>query len=281
MFRRCLTPFCILILLCMVSTYNSAPLGYRGALSFSNSLRLTRTVRSRVQQLMSQYKQQVFCGELFEYRDLKLSTLPAVTVSYQTWLHMQDAERLRLASHFLQTFWTHLERQWQQFERERDATKERREQRRDKQGRPQPTLSQSFVGLQIDLRDLMKNKSRALRVISVAVHLNICERCCPNPGAHQTSGPRPLKRWVSVRFQTNSGAVRMIYERNMDQRHVTEPKTGRRDPIKDRILTHVGFSRHRREFAHHRHQTRVSMQQIICVCDGWIPAGVLTTLHIL
>ncbi|XP_067235422.1 uncharacterized protein [Chanodichthys erythropterus] len=167
MFRRCLTPFCILILLCMVSTHNSAPLGYRGALSFSNSLRLTRTVRSRVQQLMSQYKQQVFGGELFEYRDLKLSTLPAVTVSYQTWLHMQDAERLRLASHFLQTFWTHLERQRQQFERERDATKERREQRRDKQGRPQPTLSQSLVGLQIDLRDLMKNKSRALRLIPV------------------------------------------------------------------------------------------------------------------
>lgn len=69
---------------------------------------------------------------------------------------VQDTERLRLASDYLQTFWTHLERQRQQLERERDATKERREQRRDKRGRPQPTLSQSFVGLQIDLRDLMR-----------------------------------------------------------------------------------------------------------------------------
>lgn len=34
-------------------------------------------------------KQQLFGDELFEYRDLMLSTLPAVTVSYQTWLHMQ------------------------------------------------------------------------------------------------------------------------------------------------------------------------------------------------
>ncbi|ROI74383.1 hypothetical protein DPX16_21932 [Anabarilius grahami] len=41
---------------------------------------------------------------------------------------------------------------------------------------------------------------------------------------------------------------------------------GRRDPEKYRILTHIGFSRHGREFAHHRHQTRISSQQI--VCDG-------------
>uniref|UniRef100_A0A672PMP0 Uncharacterized LOC107596189 n=1 Tax=Sinocyclocheilus grahami TaxID=75366 RepID=A0A672PMP0_SINGR len=154
MSRWCLTPLCILILICMVSTVSSSPLGRRGALSFSNSLRLTRAIRARVQQVLSRY--QLFGDELFEYRELMLSTLPAVTVTYQTWLHMQDNERLHLASHNLQTFWTHLEGQRLQLERERDATKERREQRRGKRGKPQPNLCQSFVSLQIDLRDLMK-----------------------------------------------------------------------------------------------------------------------------
>ncbi|XP_058630577.1 uncharacterized protein LOC131540119 [Onychostoma macrolepis] len=167
MFRQCLSPLCILILICMVSTNSSSPLGHRGALSFSNSLRLTRTIRARVQQLQSSYKQQLFGDELFEYRELMLSTLPAVTVSYQTWLHMQDTERLRLASHNLQTFWTHLEVQRQQLERERDATKERREQRRGKRGKPQPTLCQRFVSLQIDLRDLMKQVNSQLNSLSI------------------------------------------------------------------------------------------------------------------
>ncbi|KAG1937410.1 uncharacterized protein LOC120461780 [Pimephales promelas] len=167
MFRRCQTLFCIII--CMVSTNTASPLGHRGALSFSNSLRLTRTIRARVQQLLSRYKQQVFRGELFVYGDLglmKLSTLPTATLSYQTWLHMQDTERLRLASHYLQIFWTHLESQRQQLERERDATREKREQRRDKRGRPQPTLCQSFVGLQIDLRDLMRQVNSQLKSIT-------------------------------------------------------------------------------------------------------------------
>ncbi len=50
------------------------------------------------------------------------------------------------------------------------------------------------------------------------VHLSKCECCRPNPGALQTSGLRPLKRSVSVCFQTNSGVVRMIYECNMNQK---------------------------------------------------------------
>jgi len=31
-------------------------------------------------------------------------------------------------------------------------------------------------------------------------------------------------KWISVRFQINSGAVRMKYEHNKDQRYVNEPK---------------------------------------------------------
>ncbi|XP_026066896.1 uncharacterized protein LOC113049076 [Carassius auratus] len=164
MFRWCPSPLCtlIFILICMVSTNSSSPIGHRKSLSFSNSLRLTRTVRARVQQLLSRYKQQLFGDELFEYRDMKLSSLPAVTVSYQTWLNMQDTERLRLASNNLQSFWTHLEIQRQQLERERDAMKERR----GKRGKPQSSLRQKFVSLQIDLRDLMKQVSSQLNSLS-------------------------------------------------------------------------------------------------------------------
>uniref|UniRef100_A0A672P6Z2 Uncharacterized LOC107548437 n=1 Tax=Sinocyclocheilus grahami TaxID=75366 RepID=A0A672P6Z2_SINGR len=197
MFRRCLSPLCILILIltCMVSTNSSSPLGHRGALSFSNSLRLTRTIRAGVQQLLSRYKQQLFGDELFEYRELMLSSLPAVTVSYQSWLHMQDTERLRLASHNLQTFWTHLEVLRQQLERERDATKERREQRRGKRGKPQPTLRQRFVSLQIDLRDLIKQVNSQVQVLSITASTK-------SPLLHplhatSSSGPIPkTSRWI-------------------------------------------------------------------------------------
>ncbi|KAI7812674.1 hypothetical protein IRJ41_006906 [Triplophysa rosa] len=150
---RCLSVLCIL-LMCMPFESSSFPFGQRGSLTFSHSLRLTRTIRSRVQKLLTRYKQQMFGDELFEYREIMLSTLPAVTVSYQMWLQMQDIKRLQLASHHLQTFWTHLEDQRQLLEKEKEEN--RRELRRDKRGRPQPTLCQSFMGLQIDLRDLMR-----------------------------------------------------------------------------------------------------------------------------
>lgn len=121
MIWRCLSVLCIL-LMCMPSESSSFPLGQRGSLTFSHSLHLTRTVRSRVQKLLTQYvrayfsfpqidhwkicfflimllywlfpipfwqKQQMFGDELFEYREIMLSTLPAVTVSYQIWLQMQ------------------------------------------------------------------------------------------------------------------------------------------------------------------------------------------------
>ncbi|XP_026105351.1 uncharacterized protein LOC113077106 [Carassius auratus] len=200
MFSRCLTPLCILTIICMVSTVASSPLGHRGALSFTNSLRLTRTIRARVQQVLSRYKQQLFGDELFEYRELMLSTLPAVTVSYQTWLHMQDNERLRLASHNLQTFWTHLEAQRQQLERERDATKDRREQRRDKRGKPQLNLCQSFVSLQIDLRDLMKQVNSQLNSLSITAST----KSPPLHTLHSTSSSSPIP---SMHHSTESTTV--------------------------------------------------------------------------
>ncbi len=73
--------------------------------------------------------------------------------------------------------------------------------------------------------------SNKLDCLVSALHLNRCKSCYANPGVHQTSGPRPLKRWVSVRFQTNSGVVRIKYERNTNQILLNEPKTGCNDKM--------------------------------------------------
>ncbi|XP_056600811.1 uncharacterized protein LOC130418751 [Triplophysa dalaica] len=177
MIWRCLSVLCIL-LMCMPFESSSFPLGQRGSLTFSHSLHLTRTVRSRVQKLLTQYKQQMFGDELFEYREIMLSTLPAVTVSYQIWLQMQDINRLQLAYHHLQTFWTHLEDQRQLLEKEKEEN--RRELRRDKRGRPQATLCQRFMALQIDMRDLIRQVNSQL------------ESLIPNQDAHSTSTKSPL-----------------------------------------------------------------------------------------
>ncbi|KAK2911907.1 hypothetical protein QQF64_027772 [Cirrhinus molitorella] len=214
MFRRCLSPLCILTFICMVCSNSSSPLGHRGALSFTNSMRLTRTIRARVQQLLSRYKQQLFGDELFEYRELMLTTLPAVTVSYQTWLHMQDTERLRLASHNLQNFWTHLEGQRQQLERETDPTKERREQRIGKRGKRQPSLSQSFASLQIDLRDLMKQVNSQLNSLRITASTK-------SPLLHPVHSPSTIP---SMHHSTESTTV-LLKPTHVDNPHSSTAST--------------------------------------------------------
>lgn len=54
MFWRCLSVVCILQMCMMFESYSS-PLGQRGSLTFSHSLRLTRTIRARVQKLLTRY----------------------------------------------------------------------------------------------------------------------------------------------------------------------------------------------------------------------------------
>ncbi len=50
------------------------------------------------------------------------------------------------------------------------------------------------------------------------VHLNKCECCYMNLGAHLRNGWDSLKKWVSVHFQSNSGVARLKYEHNLDYR---------------------------------------------------------------
>uniref|UniRef100_A0A3B1JZJ6 Ciliary neurotrophic factor n=1 Tax=Astyanax mexicanus TaxID=7994 RepID=A0A3B1JZJ6_ASTMX len=96
----------------------------------------------------------------FEDRRLVLNTLPSITIKYRTWLQMEDTERLSSASRDLNTFWSHLESQRQKLEMEmeegREGAADRTMQRRNKRGRPQLSLPQSMLGVQLDLRDLMR-----------------------------------------------------------------------------------------------------------------------------
>ncbi|KAL6463273.1 hypothetical protein MHYP_G00276640 [Metynnis hypsauchen] len=136
----------------------SVPLRRQGA--YANSLRLTRNIRSRVQQLLLRYKEQQFGDSRFEDRRITLKTLPSVTINFQTWLHMEDSDRLSIASRDLLTFWAHLESQCQKLEldsqNERETEAERAMQKRNKRGRPHLSLTQSMRAIQLDLRDLMR-----------------------------------------------------------------------------------------------------------------------------
>uniref|UniRef100_A0A3B4C3Z3 Ciliary neurotrophic factor n=1 Tax=Pygocentrus nattereri TaxID=42514 RepID=A0A3B4C3Z3_PYGNA len=89
-----------------------------------------------------------------------LKTLPSVTINFQTWRHMEDSERLSIASRNLLTFWAHLESQCQKLEldmqNERESAAERAMQKRNKRGRPHLSLTQSMRAIQLDLRDLMR-----------------------------------------------------------------------------------------------------------------------------
>ncbi|XP_026888006.2 uncharacterized protein LOC113591630 [Electrophorus electricus] len=131
----------------------------QASLSFPNSLRLTRTLRARVQQLLQSYKEQQFGDRNFEDRRLILNTLPSVTINYRSWLQIQDMQRLYIASHNLRTFWEHLEAQRQKLELEGEEGREHQSQRRNKRARPQLSLAQSILIVQLDLRDLLKQVS--------------------------------------------------------------------------------------------------------------------------
>ncbi|KAI4891866.1 hypothetical protein NFI96_025125 [Prochilodus magdalenae] len=162
------------------------PLPQRGA--FSSALRLTRTVRARVQQLLLQYKEQQFGDILFEDRRLVLNSLPSVTINIHKWRHMQDSERLSIASRDLYTFWTHLESQRQKLwlERQEESDGERVMQRRSRRGRPQLSLTQSMLGIQLDLRDLIRQ-----------VNFQLAHIIKEDPTTTFTSTPSPTSAFSS------------------------------------------------------------------------------------
>lgn len=134
--------------------------------SLSSSLSLTRAVRSRVQQLLLRYKEEQFGDTHFDDKRIALNTLPSVTINYRTWLQMKDTERLYRASRDLQSFWTHLESQRQKLHGNSDGSGETGVKKRNRRGRQSQSLSESILGIQLDIRDLMRQVNSQLHSIS-------------------------------------------------------------------------------------------------------------------
>uniref|UniRef100_A0A3B1J7F2 Ciliary neurotrophic factor n=1 Tax=Astyanax mexicanus TaxID=7994 RepID=A0A3B1J7F2_ASTMX len=135
----------------------------------------------------------------FEDRRLVLNTLPSITIKYRTWLQMEDTERLSSASRDLNTFWSHLESQRQKLEMEmeegREGAADRTMQRRNKRGRPQLSLPQSMLGVQLDLRDLMRQVNSQVSSSSEDVtQATTVTASSKAKFTTQVSGP---SRWVS------------------------------------------------------------------------------------
>ncbi|XP_070773778.1 uncharacterized protein [Enoplosus armatus] len=148
-----------LILLCCalncVESFAPSPVLQRN--KYNNSFRLTRSTRTRVQQLQRKYKEQQLGNKHFEDRSRQLKDLPLLSTDFYSWLKLTDWERLHAALWDMQAYWNMLERKRKQLE------KEEKEQMAGQEART--TLPQSIRHIQLDLRDLMSQVSSQMRYI--------------------------------------------------------------------------------------------------------------------
>ncbi|XP_045894996.1 uncharacterized protein LOC123962749 isoform X2 [Micropterus dolomieu] len=132
----------------------SAPSAVPQRNKYKNSFRLTRTTRTRVQQLQRKYKEQQLGNKHFEDRSRQLKDLPSLSTDFNSWLKLTDWERLHAAFCDMQAYWNMLEWKRKQLEMEE------KEQIAERVVRT--TISQSIRHIQLDLRDLMKQVSSQL-----------------------------------------------------------------------------------------------------------------------
>ncbi|XP_040038648.2 uncharacterized protein LOC120822792 [Gasterosteus aculeatus] len=118
---------------------------------YNNSFRLTRSTRTRVQQLQRKYNEQQLGNKHFEDRSRQLKDLPSLSTDFNGWLNLTEFERLHSALLDMQAYWTTLEWKRQQIE------KEEKEQRGKRASGT--TLPRSIGHIQLDLRDLMSQVS--------------------------------------------------------------------------------------------------------------------------
>ncbi|KAM3602190.1 uncharacterized protein V6R79_025943 [Siganus canaliculatus] len=116
---------------------------------YNNSFRLTRSTRTRVQQLQMKYKEQQLGNKNFEDRSRQLKDLPLLSTDFDSWLNLTDWERLNAAFQDMQAYWSRLD--WKRKELELTATHGVRS-----------ALSQSIKNIQLDLRDLMNQVSKQM-----------------------------------------------------------------------------------------------------------------------
>ncbi|KAM8897819.1 uncharacterized protein AB9W97_009033 isoform 2-T3 [Spinachia spinachia] len=142
-----------IILICCVldcvEFSSSSPILQRN--KYNNSFRLTRSTRTRVQQLKRKYNEQQLGNKHFEDRSRQLKDLPSLSTDFHDWLNLTEFERLHAAFLDMQAYWTKLEQKRQQIEEE---DKEQMVNRA-----VGTTLPQSIRHIQLDLRDLMSHVS--------------------------------------------------------------------------------------------------------------------------
>ncbi|XP_019719925.1 uncharacterized protein LOC109512541 [Hippocampus comes] len=192
---------CALFLLCCIlnGTESSNPsLGIHKA-RYSNSFRLARSTRTRVQQLLSKYKEQQLGNKDFEDRSGHLDDLPLLSTDFNSWLQLtvshffkrqivhektsylhltswfrletvslaklwlvcvQDWERLQAAFSDMQAYRNRLE--WKRKELEREA--------KEKKGVQTllNTLPKNIKHVEMDLRDLMSHVSNHMSYIKTS-----------------------------------------------------------------------------------------------------------------
>ncbi|XP_061596725.1 uncharacterized protein LOC133460178 [Cololabis saira] len=145
--------------------------------SYKNSFRLTRSTRTRVQQLLWKYKEQQLGDVEFDDRGWQLSDLPSLSTDFSGWLQLADWDRLHAAFWDMQSYWIMLERKRTQLEREVKGQA--------------ATLPQSIKHIQLDLRDLMSQVSSQMRFMR-----NSWIKPTP-PALHLTSQGSPKTVWDS------------------------------------------------------------------------------------
>ncbi|XP_026183866.1 uncharacterized protein LOC113142801 [Mastacembelus armatus] len=116
---------------------------------YNNSFRLTRSIRTRVHQLLKNYKEQQLGNKHFEDRSQQLKNLPLLSTDFYNWLSLTDWERLHAAFRDMQVYFSMLEWKRKQLEKEE----------KNQVAVVPASLPQSIKHIQLDLRDLMNQVS--------------------------------------------------------------------------------------------------------------------------
>ncbi|GAA6235967.1 uncharacterized protein LOC108893571 isoform X1 [Lates japonicus] len=138
----------LILLCCILNCVDSTPSQVLQRNKYNSSFRLTKFTRTRVQQLLNRYKEQHLGNRNFEDRNRQLKDLPLLSTDFDSWLKLEDWERLHAAFWDMQAYWNMLE--WKRKQLEREGKE---------QMAARTTLPQSIKHIQLDLRDLMSQVS--------------------------------------------------------------------------------------------------------------------------
>uniref|UniRef100_A0A3Q0S2L9 Ciliary neurotrophic factor n=1 Tax=Amphilophus citrinellus TaxID=61819 RepID=A0A3Q0S2L9_AMPCI len=148
---------CSCLLFFLPSKCPSCFYAFKGKPCYKNCFRLTRSTRTRVQQLLRKYKELHLGNRHFEDRSRHLKDLPLISTEFNSWINLTDWERLHAAFWDMQAYWNMLE--WKR----RQLEKEEKDQKVVQVARA--TLTKSIRHIQLDLRDLMSQVSSQVSTV--------------------------------------------------------------------------------------------------------------------